>query len=247
MDSGKDAEPQNRIVDNNRSTSASLLTVVSGLKLGFLDYTWLNLSKFSAQQNWGTDSATRPIPAATSASLHQIESTRAGEITIPIKTDKTRGVAESDSRGLTGASSGLFRFDILYPIVKKALSTVVADADVLHVSSRILSSIAWVFLLLSALGSFGFDTKPVLSLLGIGGLTVGFSAQGFLADTYAGLFLLFTRPFERGDIVTIHGMKGKVLSIDMQYVRLYSTAEKCEIMIPVSTVYKSEIKIDRSH
>ena len=190
---------------------------------------------------------TRQIPAAISASLHQIESTRAGEVTMPVKSGKTNGVAEADSRGLTGASSGLFRFDILYPIVKRALSTVVGDADVLHVSSRIVSTIGWLYLLLSALGSFGFDTKPVLSLLGIGGLTVGFSAQGFLADTYAGLFLLFTRPFERGDIVTIHGMKGKVLSIDMQYVRLYSTAEKCEIMIPVSTVYKSEIKIDRSH
>lgn len=180
--------------------------------------------------------------------LQHVLSLRAGaQVSLPNKSGTPGDFIGVNSCGQPGTTSSLFRFDIIYPLVKRALSTVVTDADVLHVSSRILSTIAWIYLLLSALGSFGFDTKPVLSLLGIGGLTVGFSAQGFLADTYAGLFILFTRPFERGDIVTIHGMKGKVLSIDMQYVRLYSTTEKCEIMIPVSTVYKSEIKIDRSH
>lgn len=139
-----------------------------------------------------------------------------------------------------------FRLNVVYPILRSALSTIITDSDVLDVLTHILSVVTWMYLALSVLGTWGIDTKPVLSLLGIGGLTVGFSAQSLLADSYAGLVLLFIRPFQRGDVITVNGLKGKVLSVDMRYVRLYSVAEKCEILIPVSTVYKSDIKIDRS-
>mgnify|MGYP006191150611 CR=1 FL=1 len=139
-----------------------------------------------------------------------------------------------------------FWLDVMYPLLRSALSTIITDSDVLDVLTHILSIVTWMYILLSVLGTWGIDTKPVLSLLGIGGLTVGFSAQSLLADSYAGLVLLFIRPFQRGDVITVNGLKGKVLSVDMRYVRLYSVAEKCEILIPVSTVYKSDIKIDRS-
>lgn len=77
------------------------------------------------------------------------------------------------------------------------------------------------------------------------GLTVGFSVKDMLADSFAGLFVLFTRPFQRGDMVTINSHRGKVVSMDMRHVKLYNAAEGVEILIPVSSVYKSEIKIER--
>lgn len=155
---------------------------------------------------------------------------------VPIEVDGHMGGKSSNEK---------YNMDFIYFATKHALSSVLKDPDALRIVSRILSTIVWAYMVLSAVGTLGFDTKPLLSLLGIGGLTVGFSVKDMLADSFAGLFVLFTRPFQRGDVVTINGSKGRVVSMDMRYVKLYNANEGAEVLIPVSSVYKSEIKIER--
>jgi small-conductance mechanosensitive channel len=139
----------------------------------------------------------------------------------------------------------VFSLNVINTAVRSALATFITDPDVLRIVSKILSTIAWSYIALSALGTFGVDTKPLLSLLGVGGLTFGFSIKDLLADCFAGLFVLFVRPFQRGDLVTVGGLKGRVVSLDMRYVKLYSEEERAEILVPVAAVYRSEIKIHR--
>ena len=121
------------------------------------------------------------------------------------------------------------------------------DLDVLHICTKVASWIFWTFTLLSILGTAGVDTKPLLSLLGISGITLGFSLKDILANINAGLFVLFTRPFSRGSVINVNGFKGEVISMDMRYVRLYSAVEKTTILVPLSMVYCNAIKIEDPH
>lgn len=123
------------------------------------------------------------------------------------------------------------------------LAKFVRDEDILNIATKALSGILWGAILLGMLGSIGFDTKPLLSLFGVAGITLGLSLKDVFSDIYSGVFVLFTRPFKRGSVVTIAGFTGKVVSMDMRYIRIYSSAEKSDILVPVSMVYRNAIKV----
>ena len=136
-----------------------------------------------------------------------------------------------------------FRFNFIEAGLFRALSTIISDPDILSISSKILSALSWGCVLLSIMGSLGFDTKPLLSIISVTGITLGFAMKDLLSDCFAGVFLLFMRPFQRGDVVTVSGCTGRVESIDMRYVKLFNVEEHTQILIPVASVYKSDIKI----
>mmetsp|Transcript_2368 Transcript_2368/g.3725 ORF Transcript_2368/g.3725 Transcript_2368/m.3725 type:complete len:270 (+) Transcript_2368:28-837(+) len=126
------------------------------------------------------------------------------------------------------------------------LSGLLNDPDILRITSQSLSTIVWMYLALSILGTFGIDTKPFVSILGLAGLTFGFSLKDLLSDLYAGVFVLLMHPFERGSVIDVNGLKGRVLSMDIRYAKLLNEAdENEEIFLPLSIVYKSDIKVKK--
>jgi hypothetical protein len=88
-------------------------------------------------------------------------------------------------------------------IFRHAFSLFFSDPDLLKALSLVCSFILWLFLALSLLTSAGLDTRPLLSLLSISGLTIGFASKDILTNTFAGLFVLFTRPFKRGWVIQV--------------------------------------------
>lgn len=121
--------------------------------------------------------------------------------------------------------------------------TVINDPDIANLVAKILSYSFWAFLALVIIGTIGVDTKPLLSLFGVVGVTIGFSAKDFISHSIAGIFILLTRPFERGSTISVGGLKGKVLSIDMRYVRLLSMQDRSEMLVPLSMVYNQVLTI----
>jgi small-conductance mechanosensitive channel len=140
---------------------------------------------------------------------------------------------------------------IMHPIAttQKYFETItkefVVDRDLVAFSAKALSYGFWTFLTLMLLGTAGIDIKPLLSLISVLGLTLGFAVKDVIAHTFSGLFILFSRPFQRGDVITINGFKGKVMAIDLKYVKLISLDGKKEMMIPVSVIYGNPITIEK--
>ena len=128
---------------------------------------------------------------------------------------------------------------------KRFLSLFFLDPDIIRITSKICAGVFWVYMALSTLGTLGFDTKPLLSLFSISGLTIGFAAKDILTNTFAGIFILFTRPFKRGQIISVNNMRGRVVSVDVRYVKLQSTKDKSETLIPLSLVYSNAITIEK--
>eukprot|EP01036_Dinobryon_divergens_P029622 gene29622-38745_t len=126
---------------------------------------------------------------------------------------------QSKSKWYTWRSIKIFE-----PLFERLFSLITQDPDILRISSKICAYLVWINILLSTLGTTGVDIKPILSLLSISALTVGFAAKDLLTDTFAGVSILILRPFQRGDIITVGGFKGTVLSIDLKYVKLASSS-----------------------
>ena len=105
-------------------------------------------------------------------------------------------------------------------IFQHFFSIFILDPDILRSCAKVCSFVVWTFMILSFLGTIGVDTKPLLSLLSISGLTIGFAAKDILTNTFAGIFILFTRPFKRGWVISVCGYRGQVLSTDIRYLRM---------------------------
>lgn len=128
---------------------------------------------------------------------------------------------------------------------RRFLSLFFADPDILRITSKIFATVFWCYLGLSALGTLGFDTKPLLSLLSISGLTLGFASKDILTNTFAGIFIIFTRPFKRGQIITVNNLRGRVMSIDVRYCKLQNLKDRSEILVPLSLIYGNAIIVEK--
>ena len=138
-----------------------------------------------------------------------------------------------------------FNFRFMEAFFKNILTMFVSDPDTLKIIAKACSWVTWTFIILSAVGTFGFDTKPLLSLLSISGLTIGFAAKDILTNVFKGFFILLTKPFKRGWIISVNGFRGKVLSIDSRFVRLQSFIDKNEILVPLSMIYDTAIVVEK--
>lgn len=92
---------------------------------------------------------------------------------------------------------------------------------------------------------FSVDPAAALTLGSFGGLVVGFASQAFLSNTIAGIFVLITRPFTFGDVVTMSGNTGVVKEIRVMHLLIESVDGTKDIMIPNSLVLSQVIQKDR--
>ena len=96
---------------------------------------------------------------------------------------------------------------------------------------RVLASVA-VFALafIVILDNLGVNVTALIAGLGIGGIAIGFAAQGIFADLFAALAILFDRPFRRGDTIRYDQTTGTVERIGLKTVRLRSLTGEQVIM-----------------
>jgi len=159
---------------------------------------------------------------------------------------------DSEGRGEAAAAGmpaprprSLFNTRFVEFFFRRCLSVFLSDPDMLRIAAKALSLIFWCYTLLSILGTAGFDVKPLLSLVSISLVTFGFAAKDIISNTLCGVLILFTRPFKRGSIIQINGQRGKVISVDLRYVRLQNLKDKGAVLLPLSVVYSSTIVVEK--
>lgn len=72
------------------------------------------------------------------------------------------------------------------------------------------------------------------------GIALGLAAQDILKNWLAGLVMLFTRPYQMGDIVQVAGHYGEIIAIDMVATRL-RTFDDSVVTIPNGEVMKQAV------
>jgi len=100
---------------------------------------------------------------------------------------------------------------------------------------RSLTKISGIAILLGLVGSiFNISPAAALTMGSFGGMVVGFASQTIMTHVIAGVFLLITRPFSYGDVITVAGQTGTVKEIRLMHLVLDTGKE--EILIPSGTV-----------
>lgn len=136
------------------------------------------------------------------------------------------------------------RFRFMEYVFRGPLSLFLQDPDAIRLVSKGMSWAFWVAFLLSAFGTVGFDTKPILSLLSVSLVTVGFAAKDVLTSLFAGIMLVAQKPFKRGDLISLLGYKGVVVAVDVKYVRLRTG--KSDTLLPVGLVVNAPITVEKA-
>ena len=108
---------------------------------------------------------------------------------------------------------------------------------------NMLGKIVIVVVAASALlSTLGFDLVAILTGAGIAGMAISLGAQNTLTEFFSGLNLLATRPFRRGDMVTIDGKDiYQVEKVGLLNSRFKNWISMEYIIMPNSTVVSSTI------
>jgi len=94
---------------------------------------------------------------------------------------------------------------------------------------------------LIALSQIGISLGPVLAGLGIAGFVLGFALQDSLSNFASGMLILFTRPYDVGDIVEVGGVTGKVHNMSLVNTTIH-TFDNQQIILPNTMIWQGIIK-----
>jgi small-conductance mechanosensitive channel len=105
---------------------------------------------------------------------------------------------------------------------------------------RIVYYLVVVLTAISVLNELGFSLTVLLGAAGVLSVAIGFASQTSASNLISGLFLIAEKPFIIGDIITVGGTTGEVLSIDLLSVKL-RTFDNLYVRVPNQTLIQSEI------
>lgn len=80
--------------------------------------------------------------------------------------------------------------------------------------------IVWSIALLLILDNINVDVTALIAGLGIGGIAIGLAAQGMFTDLFAGLAIVFDKPFRRGDFIVFGDHLGEIEEIGLKTTRV---------------------------
>ncbi len=114
-------------------------------------------------------------------------------------------------------------------------------AELLHLGTQITSIGIRIFGAITALGTLGVDVSALVAGLGLTGFALGFALKDALSNVLAGAMILFYRPFQRGSRISVSGVEGIVMQIDLRYTRLRGKDQ--EYLLPNSNLLTNTITI----
>lgn len=88
--------------------------------------------------------------------------------------------------------------------------------------SSIISFVIWTMGFVFVLDNLGFKVSAVIAGLGIGGIAIALAAQAVLGDLFSYFVILFDRPFEIGDFITVADKSGTVEHVGIKTTRIRS-------------------------
>ena len=126
-------------------------------------------------------------------------------------------------------------------IIRKSLVKGNVPEIVATLISKFIMVIGLVMVILAALSALGIDTGPVtLGISAILAFVIGFGMQDSFANLAAGVWLAALRPFDKGDVVNVSGLTGKVEEIGIMSTVLV-TPDNTFITLPNRTIWGSPI------
>jgi small-conductance mechanosensitive channel/CRP-like cAMP-binding protein len=88
---------------------------------------------------------------------------------------------------------------------------------------------------------WSLDLGAVVTALGVGSIVIGLALQEPLGNVFAGIMLMFERPFAPGDWIQVQGNNGRVIEINWRAVHLQTLTDEL-IVVPNSVLAKEAFR-----
>lgn len=129
------------------------------------------------------------------------------------------------SKKVLGVVLIIIGFSLVYLIFKKIIKKVLSSADnrkktLISLITNVIKYFLFIVATLMILNIYGVDTTALITSLGVVGLVAGLALQDILKDFLAGIAIIIENQYQIGDIVTINGFKGEILSLGMKTTKL---------------------------
>jgi small-conductance mechanosensitive channel len=108
------------------------------------------------------------------------------------------------------------------------------------VAGKLITYTGLFIIAFSLLNEMGFKLTHLLAAAGVVGIAIGFASQTSIANIISGLFLIAEESFVVGDVISVGGTQGKVLSVDILSVKIV-TFDNRLVRIPNENIIKSEL------
>jgi small conductance mechanosensitive channel len=90
------------------------------------------------------------------------------------------------------------------------------------------------------LNLWGSGITPLLTVLGVVGLSISLALQDVLRNLFAGFYMLVERPFMLGDLIEVSTVQGTVESIELRLTVL-TTVDGLRVTVPNATVFTAVV------
>jgi small conductance mechanosensitive channel len=96
---------------------------------------------------------------------------------------------------------------------------------------RVVKLIVMLFVLVMVLDKFGVPVTTLVAGISVAGVGAGLAMQGVLGNLFAGLTIIFTKPYRVGEYVEIVGVYGQVQTIELFSTTLLHS-DMSKIVVP---------------
>ncbi len=104
----------------------------------------------------------------------------------------------------------------------------------------VVTVILYVLLIILLVSSLGFSTAGIIAAFSAVALAIALALKDSLASLANGVIIIFTKPFKKGDYISIGGMDGLVQDIRLFNTKILTYSNE-EIIVPNSEVLGSKL------
>ena len=137
---------------------------------------------------------------------------------------------------------GVIVYSIIKFLMKKISKTKYADRKkktLISLLNNIIKYLIMIFVVLAILSVYGVDTSALVTSIGVAGVIIGLAFQDMVRDFLAGVLILFDNHYALGDVVTIDGFTGEVVSFGLMTTKL--KAANGEGMVIANSAFKKVV------
>ncbi len=112
-------------------------------------------------------------------------------------------------------SAGMMASRWVGNLTQQSLERQTLEPPVRMLLVRIVKIVIVLFTGVIALEALGVPIAPLIAGIGVAGVGIGLALQGVLSNVMAGLSIIFTKPYKVGEHISLLGVHGDVVLIDI--------------------------------
>ncbi len=116
-------------------------------------------------------------------------------------------------------------------VAQQSLERQTLEPPVRMLLVRIIKIIVLLFAAVIALQALGVPIAPLVAGIGVAGVGIGLALQGVLSNVMAGLSIIFTKPYKVGEHISLLGVHGDVVMVDIFSTTLMHP-DRSRVIIP---------------